>query len=170
MGASIKQQMVTAYKKGDFYHVCALGLRYFSKIQKNEDLVSLYAYSCLKSDYIDRLAVPAMVLKRSKSARRNASLFMTLVLQKKLLYHALLDGIDISNLVLPQTDHILSKIFLLYSQKKFKKDGKKYIFKDNKEKGVKYMLFLEPSKNDKPIKMIIEKYKNGVLTEKHKYW
>jgi hypothetical protein len=70
MGASIKQQMVTAYKKGDFYHVCALGLRYFSKIQKNEDLVSLYAYSCLKSDYIDRLAVPAMVLKRSKSARR----------------------------------------------------------------------------------------------------
>ncbi len=160
--------LINYYKNGEYKKVCAKGIKIFEKFKKNEDLVTMYAFSCLKSDYIDRLAVPIVILKKTKEARANAAYFSTILVQKKLLYYALIDGIDITGLVFPQTDHIFSKIFNLFIEKKYKKTDNRYIFIDPKDKDVKYELYLE--KDKMPIKMVILKLKKDKIVETHKFW
>ena len=159
--------LINYYKNHEYKKVCTKGITIFEKFKRNEDLVTMYAISCLKSDYIDRLAVPIVILKKSKNARANAAYFSTILTQKKLLYHSLIDNKDISGLVFPNTDHIISKVFKLYVEKKYKKSDNIYIFDLNKE-GLKYKLFLE--KENMPIKMVILKEKNGKIVEIHKFW
>jgi hypothetical protein len=89
-------------------------------------------------------------------------------MQKKLLYHSLLDGYQLSELKLPTTDYILSKVFDLYS--KLGKHDKRtfYIFEDPKDKKLTYKLYLE--KDYKIAKMVIEEYYDTMLLKRHIYW
>lgn len=112
--ADVPNQMIQLYQKGAYLESCALGLENFKKIQPNEDYVSLYALSCLKSDHIDRLNTPIKTLTQGVEARANASYFSLLVLQKKLLSQALYDNYPLKSLKLPTSSHLLSKIFDLY--------------------------------------------------------
>ncbi|WP_281950830.1 hypothetical protein [Nitrosophilus kaiyonis] len=160
--------LIKYYKDENYKKVCTKGILIFEKIKKDEKLVTMYALSCLKSDYIDRLAVPIVILKNSKEARANAAYFSTILAQKKLLYHALIDNIDISGLIFPKTDHIISKIFTLFVEKKYIFSDNTYIFNETDEKDIIYKLFLE--KDKKPIKMVILKIKKGKIVETHKFW
>lgn len=166
--ADIKQEMLDLYQKREFKEACDIGYKSFGLYSKDEEYVSLYAFSCLNVDYVDRLLVPITILKFSKEARSNAAYFSVIVMQKKLLYHALIDDYDISALNLPTTDYILSKVFDLYS--KHSKEGKKdfYIFEDEKDNRLKYKLYL--IKDDKIEKMVIEEFYDSMSTKKHIYW
>lgn len=160
-------ELISYYKKNQYKKVCTKGITIFEKFKKNEDLVTMYAMSCLKSDYIDRLAVPIVILKKTKNARANSAYFATILTQKKLLLHSLIDGVDISGLIFPKTDHIISKIFMHYVEKKYKKTDNTYIFNEI-DPDFTYKLYLE--KDKKPIKMVILKLKEGKIVETHKFW
>ncbi len=156
------------YQSGKYKQACNKGLRIFNKYRKNSDFLMLYGFSCLKADYINRVAIPMIGLRKSKTARANASYFATVFLQKKLLLHALLDHTDISQLKLPVTDHIISKVFQLYVEKKYRKKDNLYIFQDPKDSEISYYLYTS-KKYDIPI-IVIEERKSKQLIKTHRYW
>jgi len=166
--ADVKQEMFGLYQNKKYKQVCTMGFDNFGKYKRDEEFVSLYAFSCLNADYIDRLAVPMAVLKFSEEARANAAYFSVILMQKKLLYHALLDGYELSKLKLPTTDYILSKVFDLYSKLGKHKKRAFYLFEDPKDKKLTYKLYL--AKDYKITKMVIEEFYDTMLIKRHIYW
>ena len=168
LSADIKQEMFNLYQNEQYKNVCSMGFKYFSKNKKDEEFISLYAFACLKADHIDRLTIPIAMLKYSKESRANAAYFSVILMQKKLLYHSLVDGYDLSTLDLPTTDYVLSKVFDLYS--KIGKHNKRafYLFEDEVDNKLTYKLYLE--KNNKLSKMVIEEFYDTITIKRHVYW
>jgi len=165
--ANLKQEMFTLYKNQNYKQACRLGFENFSHFKKNEELVSLYGFACLNSDYIDRLAIPVTALKSSKEARANATYFAVILMQKKMLYHAMIDSYKLSNFKLPTTTYILSRVFDLYSQEK-DQNKKLYIFKDPHNSKKSYKLYLIKDRRVK--KMVIDEFYDTMLIKRHIYW
>jgi hypothetical protein len=166
--ANTKLEMLKLYENKQYESACNIGFDNLKRNKNDEAFVSLYAFSCLKSDYINRLAVPITLLRFSPEARINSAYFSVILMQKKLLYHALLDGYEFSSLNLPTTNFILSKVFDLYTKEKNKQNNKIYLFKDKDDKNISYKLYLQKSK--RLDKIIIEKYDNMKLIKRHTYW
>jgi len=166
--ANAKQDMLDLYKNKNFIQACNTGLRNFSNYANDEDYISLYAFSCLEADYIDRLVTPLTKLKFSSESRKNAAYFSIIVMQKKLLYFSMLDGYDLSTFNFPSTDHIISKVFDFYSKLKKYNQKKSYIFQDKNDKLLKYKLYLLNSKRLK--KIVIEEIYDNQIIKTHKYW
>jgi len=166
--ADIKQEMFNLYQNKKYEKVCTIGFDNFKKYRKDEEFVSLYAFSCLNSDYIDRLAIPTAILKFSEESRANSAYFSVILMQKKLLYHALLDDYDLSSLNLPTTDYILSKVFDLYT--KLGKHEKRafYLFEDEDDKNLTYKLYIQ--KDKKLSKIVIEEFYDTITIKRHVYW
>lgn len=166
--ADTKEELLYLFQNKQYEEACNLGFKNFSDNSKDEEYVSLCSFACLNIDYIDRLSVAITTLRYSKEARANASYFSTILLQKKLLYHAMLDGYDISSLNLPKTDYVLSKVFDLYIKKTNGEKKKYYIFEDEENAALKYKLYV--LKDGKIDKVVIEEFYNSVSTQKHIYW
>lgn len=166
--AGIKEDMFNLYQNKKYEDVCSMGFNNFNANGKDEEFISLYAFSCLESDYIDRLAIPITMLKFSKESRSNSAYFSVILMQKKLLYHALQDNYDISTLKLPSTDYILSKVFDLYSKLGKHEPRAFYLFEDENDKKLTYKLYL--SKNGRVNKMIIEEFYDTITIKRHVYW
>ena len=166
--ANVKQKMFQLYQNQEYAKACTLGFDFFKKYKKDEDYSALYAFSCLKSDYIDRLSQPITTLKFSKEARKNAAYFATILMQKKLLYHSLLDGYKLSEFQFPTTDYVLSKVFDLYSKLPEHSHKEFYIFKDKEDPRLVYKLFIMRHNNIK--KMVIEEYYDTIKIKRHIYW
>jgi len=162
------EDLYRLYQSKKYKQACQLGLRMFKKHKDDSRFLMLYGLSCLNADYVDRLAVPMTALRYTKTERANASYFATILLQKKLLYHSLIDGVDISNLKLPKTDYILSKVFDLYTKKEYKKVDDRYYFIPKKGGGLIYVLYLEGS--GKVTKMVIEERLDDHIIKRHRYW
>ncbi|MRI58055.1 MAG: hypothetical protein C6H99_00945 [Epsilonproteobacteria bacterium] len=136
--------MIKAYRQKQYAKVCHQGYRSFQKIKKSEDLLNMYAFSCLKSGYINRLAVPIIILNKTPYSRKNRVYFSTILLQKNILLSALADKERYSGISLPKTDHIISKLFEQLQKGAIKAtgtnsyettiDGKKYILKIEKNR------------------------------------
>lgn len=165
---NIKQDMLNLYQSKKYEEVCNIGFNNFEKYRNDEEYVSLYAFACLNADYIDRLSVPTTMLKLAKESRSNAAYFSIILMQKKLLYHALLDNYDISSLNLPTTDYVLSKVFDLYTKMKNNEQKEFYILEDENDKQLKYKLYI--LKDGKIDKMVIEEFYNSISIKKHIYW
>ena len=165
---SLKQEMFGLYQNKKYKKVCRMGFSNLAKYKRDEEFISLYAFSCLYSDNIDRLSVPVTTLKLSEEARANAAYFSVILMQKKLLYHALLDGYQLSSLKLPTTDYVLSKVFDLYAKLGEHPKRSFYLFDDPSDKKLSYKLYLE--KNYKIPRMIIEEYYDTILLKRHIYW
>lgn len=163
-----KQNMFDLYQNKKYEDVCNLGFNNFNKYRQDEEYISLYAFACLNADYIDRLSTPIAVLKFSQESRSNSAYFSVILMQKKLLYHALIDGYDLSSLNLPTTDYILSKVFDLYA--KISKDDVRnyYLFEDKNDSKLTYKLYL--LKDEKLSKIVIEESYDSVIIKKHVYW
>ncbi len=166
--ANAKQDMFTLYQNKNFEKACKLGFKNFTKNKKDEEYISLYALSCLHADFIDRLAIPISILRYSKEARANAAYFSVILMQKKLLYHAMLDDYDISSLNLPSTNFILSKVFDLYAELGKHKKRDFYIFTDKQDPRLKYKLYIIEEKSVR--KIIIEEYYDNISIKRHVYW
>ena len=166
--AGTKEKMLTLYQSNQYEDACNIGFDNYTRYMRDEDFLSLYAFACLKSDYIDRLALPVATLKFSPAARANSAYLSIILMQKKLLYHALVDNYDLSNLNLPTTDYVLSKVFDLYSNLG-KHDRKSlYIFEDKNDPKLKYKFYL--TKTGGINKMIIEELYDQLTTKTHVYW
>jgi len=157
-------ELIDAYKRGDYRYVCIKGSKLFGKFRTDENLVMMYAFSCLNIDYIDRLAVPILALGKTPESRRNRAYFSLILAQKYILLHALLDGAKYEGLNLPTTDYILSRVFNLYFQNRYKKEGDTYVMED--EQGT-YRLYVKEREGKKWV--FIEETDKSGKTTLHKY-
>ncbi|MEA3331769.1 MAG: hypothetical protein U9Q29_08770 [Campylobacterota bacterium] len=164
----IKQNMFNLYQNKKYEKVCSMGFNNFRNFRKDEEFVSLYAFSCLNSDYIDRLAIPVAVLKYSEESRANSAYFSVILMQKKLLYHALIDNYDLSSLNLPTTEYILSKVFDLYAKLGEHEKRAFYLFEDADDKKLTYKLYI--AKDEKLNKIVIEEFYDTITIKRHVYW
>ncbi len=164
--ANSKNEIVSLFKTQQYKEACLKGLSIIDEYSRDEDFMTLYAFSCLNSDYIDRLNLPIAKLKFSKEARSNAAYFSVILMQKKLLLYSMIDGYDISDLKLPSTDFILSKVFDLYIKVPMRKSF--YLFDDPKKQKVSYKLYLKKERGVN--KMVIEEFYDKIMTKQHFYW
>jgi hypothetical protein len=152
--------------KGNYYsYICLHRWVYINKYQKkNEKLLSLVAYSCLKKNYLTPALDLSKVLRVTKTGRINATYINTLYLMKLLLIQYIKDGYDISDLVLPKVEgNLLAKVFYLTQQQKPKVLDNSFSVKEN-DKTYK-VTFKEDINN-----IFIEIYKDGKLIKKEKFW
>ncbi len=165
--ANIKQNMLNLYKNQEYKKVCIQGASKFTKFRKDESLISLYAFACLKSNFIDKLSIPIVILKNSKEARSNSAYFSIILMQKKLLYKALIDGYNLSLLNLPTTTYLFSKVFDMYVQLGEHTKQEFYIFEDEEDKKRSYKLYVQKYKNSYSI--IIEEFFNNLKIKRNIY-
>ena len=164
--AESKDDVITLFQAQKYKEACLNGLSIIDKYSRDEDFMTLYAFACLNSDYIDRLNLPISKLKFSKEARSNAAYFSVILMQKKLLLHSMVDGYNISDLKLPSTDFILSKVFDLYLKAPL--GQQRYHFNDPEQDKKSYKLYL---KRDHSVnKIVIEEFYDKILTKRHFYW
>jgi len=166
--ASTKQNMFNLYQNKKYEDVCKIGFDNFRQNKSDEEFISIYAFACLYSDYIDRLAIPVAMLKFSNESRANSAYFSVILMQKKLLYHAMVDGYDLSSMDIPTTDYVLSKVFDLYSKLPTHTPRAFYLFEDPNNKKLTYKLYL--SKSDRLNKMVIEEFYDTITIKRHVYW
>jgi hypothetical protein len=166
--ADAKEEMLHLFQNNKYEEACNLGFENLKEYKQEDEFLSLYAFSCLHADFIDRLAMPLAMLKYSKEARANAAYFSIILMQKKLLYHALVDEYDLEGLNLPTTDYVLSKVFDFYV--KLKKHDKQsvYIFDDPHNSKLSYKLYI--LEEDKISKMVIEEFYDTIVVKRHIYW
>jgi len=168
LNADIKDEMFNLYQNEKYEKVCNLGYTALDMNARDEEYVSLYAFSCLKTDYIDRLAIPISLLKFTKESRSNSAFFSVILMQKKLLYHSLVDGYDLSKLKLPTTNYVLSIVFDYYAKLGVHKSRSVYLFEDKINPKISYKLYLVNGK--KLNKMVIEEFYDTMLIQRHVYW
>jgi len=166
--ADTKQTMFDLYQNEKYEKVCNIGFDKFRFNNKDEEYISLYAFACLKSDYLDRLSTPIAMLKYSKESRSNSAYFSVILMQKKLLYHSLVDGYNISNLNLPTTDYVLSVVFDLYAKLGKHEPRSFYLFENENDSKITYKLYL--AKGNRVDKIVIEEFYDAVTIKRHVYW
>ena len=158
-----KSEIYNFYKNQNYKDTCSKGMWILNKNRNDDDYMSIVSLSCVKSDMINSAIRIAKSMTHSAIGRQNASYISSLFLIKKLLLQMLFDNIDISNLSLPKSDHILSIVFENISHHNFSKVDNIYIVKSN---GKRYTLSIL----NKEKKFIIKIYENNSLISKHIYW
>ncbi len=106
--AHISEKIYDLYQMHHYTKACNVGLANLYNNRNNENFISIYAFSCLHANHLDRLSYPIARLKDSKSARANAAYLSVIVMQEKLLLHSMLDGYKLNKFKLPSTNYILS--------------------------------------------------------------
>jgi len=102
----------------------------------------------------------------TEASRENASYFSSLIIQKRLLYQFMIDNLDISNLKLPSSRHILSRVFEALSKGQYQvlSTSPKLIEINTNER--KYILSIS---DDEPKKVLVDEYKADGSLERHWY-
>ena len=165
--ADTKMDIYKLYKEKNYVQACSQGEAFLTQLSQDEKFVSVYAFSCLQADQIDKLALPITFLKNSSEARANAAYFAVILMQKKLLFHALLDQYDLNTLKLPTSEHLLSIVYNLYSHDINKNKRRRYNYVDKNDPKKRYRLYI--TKGTAAPKMIIEEYYDKLMTKRHTY-
>ncbi len=165
--ASVQSRIYDLYQNGDYLRACNEGVKELAANKKDEKFISLYAFACLKADKIDRLALPIIMLKHSRSARKNAAYFSVMLMQKNLLIQALENRTPISGLVLPGTDYVLSKVFDLAGRSEQLGKKNPLTLTDSENPRRSYRLSLR-YRSGIPV-IIIEEYYDTIMTKRHIY-
>jgi len=156
------------YAQGAYDKVCSHETTaLYETYTDNEEFVNMYGHACVEIDMISRTVNPINKLIKSPETRANAAYFATVLYQKKLLYHALVDNVDISYVRLPRTPHILSVIFDKYVTNDFTKESNVYIFEENNALTHRLHVKLE---NDGIYKLIVQTFNNKKLVKTRAYW
>ncbi len=154
------------YEAERFEKVCNDGSIFYMRNDKNEDILTAVGDACARIDMINPLANIVKNLISTKEHRESASYFATLLLQKKLIYQFMHDDINLKELRLPRTNHVLSRVF-------------ENLATDNYEvidKGLRKIKITTPEINyimwlstDEPKKVFIDEYKDKKLIQRHWY-
>lgn len=166
--ADVKMETYKLYQEKQYEAACQAGEKGLQQYKSDEEFLSLYAFSCLNSDQIDKLSFPISTLKSTPESRANAAYFSVIVMQKSLLMHALTDKYDLKPIKLPTTEYVLSTVFDLYSNDTGSKERRRYNYNDPKDSKKSYRLFV--TKSGSSPKMIIEEYYDKIMTIRHIYW
>ncbi|ADR33383.1 hypothetical protein Sulku_0717 [Sulfuricurvum kujiense DSM 16994] len=166
LSADTKQKLFDLYQQGNYLKACNLGVQGLANYPDDEVYISLYAFSCLKADFIDRLAVPIIKLNQTKEARSNASYFSVILMQKKLLMQALYDNKQIKNVKFPTSSYLLSRVFDFYVKDPQPNQLIKE-YRDPANARSSYKLYTSVSNGHKSI--AIDEYYDKILTLHHVY-
>ncbi len=152
-------KLLNYYKEKNFKKTCRYAKKALNRLKS--PFLSIAGDACVKEDDINILGIIVTKLNKTKSDRVNASYFATLILEKKLIYQFMNDGLDLSGLILPKTEHILSRVFEKLSQKRYKIIQNKIVIND---KPYRYILWLS---SDMPAKLYIDEYKDTIFVKRH---
>lgn len=166
--ADAKVDTYKLFQDAKYEEACQSGDALLQQYKDDEEFISLYAFACLNADQLDKLSMPITSLKKSPESRANAAYFSVILMQKKLLMHALADQYDLKPVKLPTTEYILSTVFDLYSNDNGSKERRRYNYTDPKDVTKSYRLFV--TKSGSSPKMIIEEYNDKIMTKRHIYW
>lgn len=108
-----------AYKNKDAKRACHFGRKLFHAGARDEKILIATGQVCAEIDYIDFLAVLQQRLHSSKRSREAAVYFSSLVLQKRLISQFMFEDADLSEYVLPRSDHLLSRVFEAIKKEEF---------------------------------------------------
>jgi len=133
---------------------------------KDENFVSLVGVSCAKIDSINILGMLQRSLVSSEPSRENASYFSTLILQKRLIYQFMIDDLDISELKLPTSSHLLSRVFEKLSKNDYQTLSKEPKLIEIDDNGRKIILSVS---DDDPIKIMVDEYTAAGELQNHWY-
>jgi hypothetical protein len=155
------------YEKQEYDKACDYAHKYYYKKRNksSENYLTFYGLSCLETNNISRVAIPMTALTQTEDARANASYFGTILLQKQLLFQALIDKKSLGDLHLPTTNFILSKLFTLFIEKKYIIEDEVYTFKDS---DFLYHLYIKKGKKNRQY-MVIDIYKEEKFTKRYQY-
>ncbi len=156
-----KQDSYESYKKA-----CQIGKHLFSKNEKDEKLLTIIGMACLKADYIDTLGMIQSRLIFTQQARQSATIFSSVLLQKRLLIQFLQDDADISTLALPVINHPICKSFVRLRDGNFTLESSKPKCVSFSDAGLKYTLYIDYTKKEK---MAIDIHHKDGTIEKHRY-
>lgn len=151
------------YEAQNFEKVCSDGAVFYLKNERNEQILTAIGDACARTDAINPLGNITRNLISTKEYRESGSYFATLVLQKKLIYQFMSDNINLKELKLPRTDHVLSRVFEQLSKGNYEiVDNRVEILTPE----MNYLLWLS---NDDPKKVYIDEHKDGKLVRRHWY-
>jgi len=159
----------TYYQKNSYdayKQACQIGKHIFEKNERDEKMLSLIGMACMKADYIDMLGLIQSRLYRSKEGRQNASLFASLVLQKRLIAQFLHDHTALSTLALPVSSHPLSKAFVALRDKNYVTLSQTPLKLEFRDDDIRYQLYID---NEKKGKVAIDLIKSDGTLEEHRY-
>jgi hypothetical protein len=162
--AITKNQIYYFYKNKDYNDACIKGLWGFQKYKNDETYLSVLALSCINVDMLNNAIRISKSMGKTKIGRANASYVANLYLIKRLLIQFVYDGIDLSNLSLPKSNHFLSIIFENLSKHNYKKQKDSFIIK---LKNTTYIL--QPLEDSQKKKIIITEIKNNIKNN-HIFW
>jgi hypothetical protein len=162
--AITKNQLYSLYKNKDYKNVCIKGTWALKKYKNDEIYLSIITLSCVKVDMLNNALRISKSMGKTKLGRTNASYIANLYFIKRLLIQFVYDGIDLSNLSLPKSNHFLSKVFENLSKYNYMKENNKFVIK---LKNITYIL--QPLEDSKFKKIIITVIKNNKIY-KHFFW
>lgn len=151
---------------GQYNRVCSDGVRELFIKTQNVSIANIYANACLKMDKVNELIIPMVMLYKTKDGRENSALYSTILFQKKMLYLALVDNVDISYIVAPKVNYILSILFDKFVSKDYIKSGDTYKF--ILDESHRCDLFVEDKDGIK--QMVVAIYKDGKIVSIKKFW
>ncbi|ACZ12429.1 hypothetical protein [Sulfurospirillum deleyianum] len=151
------------YQAKRYEKVCSDGAEFYLKNERNEQILVAIGDACAKVDAIQPLSYISKNLISTKEYRESASYFTTLMLQKKLIYQFMHDAINLKELLLPRTDHVLSRVFEELSKGNYKVVEKRI------EIGTPQMNYLLWLSDDEPKRVYIDEHKEGKLVQRHWY-
>ena len=154
------------YEAKQFEKVCQNGSNSYMRNDSNGNILTAIGDACAKIDSIRPLGDIVNRLYATKEHRESASYFATIVLQKKLIYQFMNDDINLKELRLPRTNHVLSRVFenLATDNYEIVDKGLRKITITTPE--MDYVLWLS---TDEPKKVFIDEYKNKKLVQRHWY-
>lgn len=155
--------IIKDYKAGKYRDVCLKSSATILGREKDEKILSIVGDACAKSNYINPLCHVIRGLISTPEFRKNGSYFATLVLQKKLIYQFMNDGIDLSNLRLPRSDHVLSVVFENLVKRSYAKEGRYLIIKTDSRK---YKVWITDARQRV---VHIEEYVDGKEIKTHRF-
>lgn len=168
MYGATKEDVVKLYLDDNFSSACQKSAEIYDSYKEDDEFLNIFAHSCLEADMVNRLVLPIIKLYKTEKARENAAYYSTILYQKKLLYVALIDGVDISYVNLPKTNYILSIIFEKFVTKDYVLKSGMYTFIDDNNSQITYTLSIETEDNFK--KMFLRTYKNDKIVKTRTYW
>lgn len=156
-------EVLRDYEAKNYEKVCADGSALLIKNDKNENILTAIGDACAKVDAINPLGNVVKNLISTPENRESGSYFATLVLQKKLIYQFMHDGINLKELRLPRTEHVLSRVFEELAKGNYTTVETRI---EIKTPVMDYVLWLS---DDMPKKVYIDETKNGKLIKRHWY-
>ena len=161
-----KDNVIYLFKNNHYDVLCQHRWRYINKYEgKREDLLSLVAYSCLKTHQITPALDLAKALRFTKMGRINANYISTLFNVKTLLIRYINDNISLDLINIPYVlDDDLGKVFYFARIQKPPIQNNSFSVKINDNEKIEVFYNLKSNT------FMLKVYKNSKLLKKEFYW